>query len=87
MGRGGARSWLRRPPLGRRPIPSKSLIARNRGRGVEPDWRSGIPAHRRDRDVPWEIEMRALDALDEVLGHDADWGADGVEADAKIGVG
>jgi hypothetical protein len=48
--------------------PLETLIARNRGRGVAPDWRSGGQACRRDDDVPWEIEAAALDAVDRTWG-------------------
>jgi len=44
-----------------------ALLARNRARGVEPDWRSGRPTHRHERDIPVEIEIEALDAMDRVV--------------------
>jgi hypothetical protein len=43
------------------------LVAGNRDRGVEPDWRSGSQAFRRDEHVPWEIEAAALEAMDRAL--------------------
>ena len=47
--------------------PAAAVVARNRLRGVEPDWRSGRQAFRRDEDVPWEIEAVALEAMDRAL--------------------
>jgi len=44
-----------------------ALLARNRARGVEPDWRSGKPTHRYERDIPIEIEAAALEAMDEAI--------------------
>jgi hypothetical protein len=46
--------------------PATAVVRRNRERGVRPDWRSGLPAYRHDRDVPWEIELAALEALDPI---------------------
>ena len=47
--------------------PATALVARNRRRGVEPDWRSGRQAFRRDEDIPWAIEAAALEAMDRAL--------------------
>jgi hypothetical protein len=44
--------------------PLADLVAGNRARGVEPDWRSGMPAWKRDRDIPFEIAAAALEAWD-----------------------
>jgi hypothetical protein len=49
------------------PDPVRALVRRNHARGIEPDWRSGMPTHRCDGYVPWEIEAAALEAMDEVL--------------------
>jgi hypothetical protein len=46
--------------------PAAAVVRRNRERGVRPDWRSGLSAYRHDRDVPWEIELAALEALDPI---------------------
>jgi hypothetical protein len=48
-------------------VPLASLVAGNRERGAAPDWRSGLQGWRRDRDVPWEIEAAALEAMDRAL--------------------
>jgi hypothetical protein len=50
------------PELG--PDPLQALIDGNRRRGVAPDWRSGMAEHRHDRDVPWELEAAAREALE-----------------------
>lgn len=47
--------------------PVEALVAANRQRGAEPDWRSGSQVWRRNHDVPWEIEAAALEAMDRVL--------------------
>jgi hypothetical protein len=44
-----------------------AVVDRNRRRGVEPDWRSGMPAYRHDNDIPPEIEVAALEAMDAAL--------------------
>ena len=46
------------------PDPLQTLIDGNRTRGVEPDWRSDMPECRHDRDVPWELEAAAREALE-----------------------
>jgi hypothetical protein len=46
------------------PDPMQALIDGNRERGVEPDWRSGMPACKHDRDVPWQLEAAAREALE-----------------------
>ena len=46
--------------------PAAAVVRRNRERGVRPAWRSGLPVYRHDRDVPWEIELAALEALDPI---------------------
>ena len=51
------------PPLAADPV--DELIRRNRECGVAPDWRSGMPEYRRDRDVPWEMEASAGEALED----------------------
>jgi hypothetical protein len=50
------------PDLG--PDPLQTLIDGNRARGVVPDWRSGMPEYKHDRDAPWEMEAAARDALE-----------------------
>lgn len=52
------------PPSDVGPDPVSGLITRNRERGIAPDWRSGMPDCRRDREVPWEVEAAALEALE-----------------------
>jgi hypothetical protein len=44
--------------------PVEALIGGNRGRGVEPDARTGAPRYRDDRFIPWEVEARVWEALD-----------------------
>jgi hypothetical protein len=39
----------------------------NRARGVAPDWRSGMTACKH-RDVPWELEASAREALEREPG-------------------
>ena len=53
--------------------PVAALVGRNRARELEPDWRSGMPGWRHDRDVPWDVEAAALEAMDSV--YDAGEGA------------
>jgi hypothetical protein len=48
------------------------LVARNRRRGVAPDWRIGLPTHRHERDIPPEVEIAALEAMDAALAVAAD---------------
>ena len=43
---------------------SAPLVQRNRARGVQPDWRSGLPAHRHEHEIPAEIEIAALAAAE-----------------------
>jgi hypothetical protein len=50
------------PQLGSDPL--RALIEGNRARGVAPDWRSGMTGCRHDRDVPWELEAAAREALE-----------------------
>lgn len=50
------------PELGTDPV--EALVRGNRERGVTPDWRSGAPRWKRDRDIPWAIEARAMEAID-----------------------
>ena len=45
------------------PDPFEDLMRRNRERGIRPDWRSGMPEWKRDRDIPWDIEAAALEAV------------------------
>jgi hypothetical protein len=52
------------PPPQLAPDPVAELVRGNRARGVEPDWRSGMPEWRYDRDVPWDVEAAALEALE-----------------------
>jgi hypothetical protein len=59
--------------------PVDALLRRNRARGLEPDWRSSMPGWRHDRDVPWEVEAAALEAMDAVR--------DGAEAHAPDALG
>jgi len=44
--------------------PADLLRRRNCARGIEPDYRSGSQRYRRDRDVPWQIEAAAIEALE-----------------------
>jgi hypothetical protein len=44
--------------------PLQAHIDGTRSRGVEPDWRSGMPEYRHDRDVPWELEAATWEALE-----------------------
>ncbi len=50
------------PPLGNEPL--AELVRRNRERGVAPDWMTGLSTVKRDADVPIEVGMAALVALD-----------------------
>jgi hypothetical protein len=50
------------PELGHEPL--QALIDGNRARGVAPDWRSGMTGCKHDRDVPWELEAAAREALE-----------------------
>ncbi len=43
--------------------PFQRLVRRNRERGIEPDWLTGMPQWKRDHDIPWEIEGPALEAV------------------------
>ena len=54
--------------------PVDALITRNRKRGVEPDWRSGLPAYGRDGRPFWEHEVAVPEALEvsKALGEPAD---------------
>ncbi len=44
--------------------PVDELIHRNRARGFASDCRSGLPAHGRGEDAPWEIEAAVREALE-----------------------
>ena len=44
--------------------PAVRQLRRNRARGVTPDAWDSAPDYTRDRDIPWEIEARAWEALD-----------------------
>ena len=44
--------------------PADLLLLRNRARGIEPDYRSAGQRYRRDRDVPWQLEAAAIEALE-----------------------
>jgi hypothetical protein len=50
-------------PTGPTADASAALVARNRERGIEPDWRSGLPTYRRDNDIPWGVELAAVEAI------------------------
>ena len=50
------------PELG--PDPVEALVRRNRERGVTPDAHSTASRWRWDRDIPWHIEVAALEAID-----------------------
>jgi len=50
------------PVLGDDPL--ERLISGNRARGITPDWRTGAPQWNSDRDIPWAIELAAIEALD-----------------------
>ena len=53
------------PPLPELPPdPVEDLVRSNRERGITPDFSSGAPKWKRDRDVPWAIEAAAREALD-----------------------
>jgi hypothetical protein len=62
-----ARANEQRPFADGRPGSATALLARNRARGVEPDWRTGRPTHRFERDIPIQIEKAALEAMDQVV--------------------
>ena len=51
---------------------AQKLVERNRERGVAPDWRTGMPACRREVDIPPEVEIAALEAMDRVIGEAID---------------
>jgi hypothetical protein len=51
---------------------SAALIAGNRARGVAPDWRTGMPFCRCEGEVPPDVEIAALEAMDRVLGEAVD---------------
>jgi hypothetical protein len=61
----------------------ETLVGRNRERGVEPDWRSGMATYRYDGAVPWEIEAAALEAMDEVLDLARDPGTEPPETEPR----
>lgn len=46
---------------------SAPLLRRNRARGVMPDWSSGLPRHRHEGEIPHDIEIAALEAMEEVI--------------------
>ena len=46
------------------PDPVHALVRGNRKRGITPDFSTGAPMWKRDRDVPWAIEAAAMEALD-----------------------
>ena len=46
--------------------PVEALVRGNPARGITPYDRSGAPKWRWDRDIPWEIDAAALEALDPV---------------------
>jgi hypothetical protein len=50
------------PDVGSDPV--QALVERNRERGITPDWRSGMPTCKHDRDVPWQIEAAARESLE-----------------------
>ena len=43
------------------------LLDRNRKLGVAPDWRTGLPPHRYESEIPQHVEIAALEAMDEAL--------------------
>ena len=46
---------------------TSALVRRNRERGVAPDWRTGLPPHRHEREIPPDTEIAALEAMDRAL--------------------
>jgi hypothetical protein len=44
--------------------PVDALVRGNRRRGITPDWSSGAPGWRWDRDIPWTVEAAALEGID-----------------------
>ena len=46
--------------------PVDALVRRNRERGVTPNFWSGAPRWKKDRDIPWAIEAAAREAIDPV---------------------
>jgi hypothetical protein len=62
--------------------PADLLLRRNRARGIEPDSRSASQRYRRDRDVPWQLEAAAIEALEaDIEAREADLEA--TEADLE----
>ena len=52
------------PPTPLAADPLGTLLARNRERGVAPDWRTGLPSGRRDSDIAMEAVTATLAALE-----------------------
>jgi hypothetical protein len=48
------------------------LVERNRERGVAPDWRTGLPRRRHDAEIPPDVEIAALQAMDRVVEESID---------------
>jgi hypothetical protein len=63
------------------PNPAEPLIQENRAHGIEPDFRTSSARYKRDDDIPSELILRALEALQdlEALGEGPD---DSSRADA-----
>mgnify|MGYP002084520293 CR=1 FL=1 len=49
------------PPLADEAV--GDMVRRNRERGVAPDWRSGLPRWKHDRDAPMDVAIAALASL------------------------
>ena len=52
------------PPPELAPDPVEALVRGNRKRGVTPDAHSATSRWRWDRDIPWDIEAAAIEAID-----------------------
>ena len=50
----------------------EKLVERNRERGVAPDWRTGRPACRYEAEIPTDVEIAALQAMDRVVAEAID---------------
>ena len=54
------------------PGSAEQLVERNRARGVAPDWRTGVPLCRYEEEIPPDVEIAALEAMDRVVGEAVD---------------
>lgn len=53
-----------RPRTHRSPTPLERLTRALAERGVDPDWRTNLPTHRYEHDIPWAVEAAAREALE-----------------------